>query len=134
MVSVPNIERVIASIKGELPETQHLGFNMGGYVSRTSFNLPDHSGRNCAWVGCIAGHAYTLSTGELPDTVANTLPDPIDKIAGEFLQIDENQARELFFDLPSFITLAFVPQSVALEVLERLKEAGTIEWEKVANA
>ncbi|SOC90047.1 hypothetical protein SAMN05216358_0066 [Rhizobium sp. AN5] len=136
MVNVPNIERVIASIKGELPETQTLGFNMNSYVDPVSLANPDLSGRDCEWTGCIAGHAYLLEIG-CPFTQAESEDtEEIEEIAQHYLGLSREQADNLFFDLPAHLKLARLPASVAIETLERLAATGKVDWlgEKYVDA
>jgi hypothetical protein len=134
MVNVPNIERVIASIKGLLPETAHVGFNMGTYASPVDGRLADHSGRNCKWVGCMGGHAYMIDTGASVFKTRSDDADEIEEIAAGYLGLDEDQARALFFDLPAYLRLEHIPQQVAIAVLERLARTGRVSWEEETYA
>jgi hypothetical protein len=128
MVNVPNAKRVIASIKGLLPETQNLGFNMGGYVYPTSEALPDHSGHNLEWVACVCGHAYILETGCSFQQAKDEEPDEIEEIAQLYLGLSHEQANALFFDLPDHLTLAWIPLDHVVAVLERLIATGEVNW------
>ena len=128
MVNVPNIERVIASIKGELPETRELGFNMGAYVYPSGEALPDHSGRNLPWVACVGGHAYILEIGCSFQQAKDEDPDEIEEIAQLYLGLSHEQADALFFDLPVGLTLAWIPLDHVVEVLERLIRTGEVLW------
>ncbi|MBY3231821.1 hypothetical protein [Rhizobium laguerreae] len=128
MVNVPNIERVIASIKGELPETRDLGFNMAAYVYQAGRNLPDHSGRNLPWVACVGGHAYILDVGCTFEQAKHEDPNEIEEIAQQYLGLSDEQANALFFDLPIGLTLEWIPVSHVIEVLERLVRAGEVLW------
>lgn len=128
MVNVPNIDRVIASIKGEVPETASLGFNMHSYVYPTCGVLVDRSGRDCAWVGCIAGHAFMLSSGfDLEEAMGEDC-DYVEEVAMDFLGLDPGNAPTLFYDLPAGIALSEITQETAISVLERLKETGQVRW------
>ena len=128
MVNVPAVRRVIASIKGELPETQNLGFNMGAYIYRSGEALPDHSGRNLEWVGCVCGHAYILEIGCPYEQAKDEDPDEIEGIAQGYLGLTLEQANSLFFDLPEHLRLAFVPLDYVVRTLERLIETGEVNW------
>lgn len=128
MVNVPAVQRVIASLKGELPETQNLGFNMASYIYPTDENLPDHSGRDLEWVGCVCGHAYILEIGCPFQQAADEEPDEIEEIAQFYLGLSDEQADALFFDLPTHIDLAFVPLDYVVRTLERLIETGEVNW------
>lgn len=130
MVNVPNIERVVASIKGLLPETAHIGFNMGSYASPVDDRLADHSGRNCKWVACIGGHAYMIDTGASVFQTRSEDTEEIEEIAAAYLGLSEEQARDLFFDLPAHWTLDHIPLQVAIGVLERLAATGRVIWEE----
>lgn len=128
MVNVPNIERVIASLEGKLPETRSIGFNMGGYVAPTSSILSDQSGRGRTWVACIAGHAYLLATHNAPDIAMHVSPQKIEKVARAFLDIPDEIGTPLFFDLPEEVTLCTVSLKAALAVLNKLKKTGVVDW------
>jgi hypothetical protein len=128
MVNVPSIERVIASIRGELPETRHLGFNMGAYVYPSSEALPDHSGRNLPWVACVGGHAYILETGCPFEQAYEEDPDEIEEIAKLYLGLSDEQADALFFDLPVGLTLSWIPLDHVVEVLQRLAQTNEVLW------
>lgn len=129
MVNVPNIERVIASIRGEVVETEDLGFNMGGYVYPTGAAVTDHSARNCNWVADIAGHAFILSSGFDYREAQGEHPDDIEAEAAEYLGISPTSAPGLFYDLPAHIDLANLPASVAIRALEQVKATGKVSWE-----
>lgn len=129
MVNVPNIERVIASIKGQIPETSDLGFNMAVYVYPTErTHLPDHSGRDNAWIACVGGHAYILDVGCSYEQAKDEDPSEIEEIAQHYLGLSDEQADALFFDLPVGMNLAYVPASHVIEVLERLIVTGQVLW------
>ncbi|MBD9511581.1 hypothetical protein IB265_33025 [Ensifer sp. ENS10] len=128
MMNVPAIQRVIASIKGELPETQDLGFNMGVYVYPTELGLPDHSGRNLPWVACVGGHAYVLETGCPFEQATQEDPDEIEHVAQLYLGLSDEQADALFFDLPVGLSLEWIPVDHMIEVLERLIQTGDVLW------
>jgi hypothetical protein len=128
MVNVPNVERVIASIKGELPETRDLGFNMGAYVYPSCAALPDHSGRALKWVACVGGHAYIIVTGCPFQQAKSEDPDEVEEIAQEYLGLTDAQANALFFDLPAGLALAWIPLDHVVQVLERLIATGEVQW------
>lgn len=128
MVNVPAVRRVIASIKGELPETQNLGFNMASYIYRSDENLPDHSGRGLEWIGCVCGHAYILEIGCSFEQAMDEDPNELEDIAQGFLGLSDEQADALFFDLPAHLSLAFVPLDYVVSTLERLIATGRVDW------
>jgi hypothetical protein len=128
MVNVPAVRRVIASIRGELPETRNLGFNMASYIYDASELLPDHSGRNREWVGCVCGHTYILETGSPFEQAKNADPDEIEAVARNCLGLTTDQASELFFDLPAHINLTYAPAEFVIDTLERLAATGEVNW------
>ncbi len=128
MVNVPAVRRVIASLKGEVPETQNLGFNMGVYINTSVVSQPDHSGRNCDWIACICGHAYILSIDCPFEQARQEDANEIEEIAQLYMGLSDDQADELFFDLPAGLSLDWIPVDHAIGVLERLCNTGRIEW------
>lgn len=128
MVNVPAVRRVIASIRGELPETQNLGFNMASYIYRSDEDMPDHSGRDLEWVGCICGHTYILEIGCSFQQAMDEEPEEIEEIAQLSLGLTREQADALFFDLPDHLRLAFIPTDYVVRTLERLIETGEVCW------
>lgn len=128
MVNVPAVRRVIASLKGELPETQNLGFNMGVYINTPIATQPDHSGRNCDWIACVSGHAYILEIGCPYQQARDEDPDEIEEIAQLYMGLSYEQANDLFFDLPVSLTLDWIPLDYVIGVLERLIVTGEVRW------
>lgn len=129
MANAGNIALVIRSIIGEIAdENEHIGFSMGTYVSGTTEQVADMSGRGCGTVACIAGHAYLLARHFNVEKAMNEDPDDIENIAAEYLGIDAENAAYLFYDLPEGIDLNKVTSADAINTLNHLAKTGQVEW------
>lgn len=135
MVNVANARTLIASLKGEVEHTKHVGFNMNAYISHTeACGLADMSGRGNYHIACLAGHAYLLMTYSDPDFAAETDPDAIECVAALYLALDyDGQQKDLFWDLPAGTELSDVTVDDAIATLERLIATGKVEWRLAAN-
>lgn len=126
-----NVSRLIEVLKGELSVFgEVIGFNMGTYVgSRDQHaDLIDHRHGVCRTVACLAGSAFLLATGAPSSRAVQTDPDEIERVAREFLGIDEDTASCLFYDLPDEVDLSMVTTEEAIACLEILKDTGRVDW------
>lgn len=134
MINVQNIKRVIASIKGEIAETAHIGFNMGTFAAEACGESLDHSGRGCDWVADIAGHAYVLDTGAPIHQTEGDCFDNIEEIAAGYLGLSEEQAQKMFYDLPGHLDLEKIPMDFAIQMLKVLIVTKEVVWNATLSA
>lgn len=129
MANKRNINRVIASIKGEIKATEKLGFNMGGYIESA---VEDMTGRHCGTVACIAGHAHVLKTRADFEDMGKYQSDwggsEVEENAMEYLGIDSSKAPSLFYGYGSGGSMDDITPEQAIRTLERLRDTGEVSW------
>lgn len=127
MANKRNINRVIASIKGEIKATEQIGFNMEDFVTDTS---GDRSGRHCGTVACIAGHAHILKTKEDPKTCFFAAGRIVES-GKEYLKLSYEDAEELFYAnalQEDGQSLDDITPEQAIRTLEHLRDTGEVDW------
>lgn len=143
-----NIDKVIASIKGEIEATKIIGFNMAEFIDGYE---SDQSERGCGTTACIAGHAAMLSadfkfstedseadvSGEFLDAMLGSegrskgasLIDAFVKTGAKFLGLHSRAASSLFYPkIDGGERLDEITSEEAIEVLENLKKTGKVDW------
>ncbi|MGV1754885.1 hypothetical protein [Agrobacterium sp. CG674] len=101
---------------------------MGTYVGEAGASLHDKLGRGCGTVACIAGHAFMCANPFGIRPSAETDADEIETAAAEFLGLDTDTARHLFYDLPEHCLLEDVSAEAAIDTLQRLAQTGIVHW------
>lgn len=134
MVDRNTIDQVIASIKGLNPSTAHVGFNMSTYGAPSTHNLVDHSGRDCKFIADIAGHALLAHTDLTIDQIICADSSELEILAAALLGLNTQQANELFFDLPVYLDLDWIPAETAIGVLNHLKEHNEVDWRRIPES
>lgn len=130
-MNIKHINRVIASIKGEVKRTEDLGLNMNAFITDKGPSLRDHSGRNCGTTACIAGHAYVLAHGSRkPNTAARNRPSSniIIPEARKYLDLDNHTTHNLFYGVGAGKSLRNITAEEVIITLEILKETGEVDW------
>lgn len=130
-MNIKHIDRVIASIKGEVKRTEDLGLNMDAFIADKGPSFEDHSGRDCGTTACIAGHAYVLAHGSRkPNTAARNCPGSsvIIPEARKYLDLDDHNARDLFYGVGAGKSLRNITAEEVIITLEILKETGEVDW------
>lgn len=123
MANAENINRVIASIKGEIEATKEIGFNMGDYVTKDAYDL---SGRSCGTVACIAGHAYSIVKNGVVDT--EVAWREAEDVGAEFLDLGMSDADALFYGYGASCPLDAITPQKAIRTLEHLRDTGEVDW------
>lgn len=125
------IDRVIASIKGEITRTKNIGFQMADFLQSNEILDQDMSGRNCGTVACIAGHAFVLSGG---GKVHDSRLDIVDR-AQRYLDLSNEETNLLFYGNyvnrmghSNQVRLSDVTPEQAIAVLEHFKTTGKVDW------
>lgn len=124
MANAENINKVIASIRGEIEATKDVGFNMSDWVGPAEIEADDRTGRNCGTIACIAGHAYLVSGGEDRDATS----DDVVPAAQEFLDLKSGSADELFYAYGSGESMYDITSEQAIRTLEHLRDTGEVNW------
>jgi len=128
MVNKAAIDKVIASIRGEVERTKDLGFNMGFAVENGE---TDRTKRGCGTVACIAGHTYVNKVGRSPSRVADNYNwSELFDTAQEELGLTGEQRAQLFFaeNTKYYDNLEAITPGQAIRTLEHLRDTGRVSW------
>lgn len=141
-MNIERIDQVIASIRGEIKQTETLGFNMNFFLTTADepeeeSDAPDLSGRGCGTIACIAGHAYALRHADKsPEHLKSELGAfdqwSIQGQAEAWLDLEHEQAQTLFYGRGG-PDLEHIQPEQAILVLETLKRTGTVDWSIVTD-
>jgi len=121
-----NIERLktISNYLKNPPKGFTQGFNMSGWGGLTGEDYPDLLGKagECGTAHCIAGLANVFWGGEPMRYTA------LFDISKEILDLEDEQASELFYARGSDANLEDVTLAQAVQAIDSLIETGTVIW------
>jgi hypothetical protein len=126
VVNRENILKVAQAIEDAArPEAEpEIGFNMTMYVDRYAVSGSDRTGHNCGTTACIAGWAWHIAKGRVPDEGSYYVREEGAEFLG--LEVGSRTERDLFcpIDVPDH---ALTPARAAA-VLRHLAETGKVDW------
>lgn len=134
MANAENINKVIASIKGEIEATKKLGFNMSYPIQNDRM---DRSGRGCGTIACIAGHAYVNTLDVKRGTIVKLAYTfewgKLFKVAQDELGLTYEEREKLFFAVDpdseeELADLDEITPEQAIRTLEHLRDTGEVSW------
>lgn len=114
-----------------------LGFNMASFVNTEPTGYKDHVD-NCGTTACIAGWAYAIKTQATPEAMKDIISaegrvgsgsyNKIPNTARDFLDLDQDQADDLFMSDYAPIELYDIKPQTAVRVLRHLAATGEVDW------
>lgn len=123
-MNISNILKVADAI--EQASVPGLGFNMNQVLCEAHPENPDHTGRHCGTVGCIAGWAFVLATGQMEQGRYGAAK----AMARNWLGLSERDAERLFYpDFGLEVSYRSITQPQAARALRNLAITGKVDWE-----
>lgn len=135
-----NLQALIDQLESEKGAKRGIGFNMGTFLAGDKVDTSEESGGDmfnrynpCGTVACIAGHAAIMAKPHrsiqrlYDDEYTNGRPD-IQDLAKDWLGLDSDQAKYLFYAENSDIYISNLTLLDALTVLKKLRDTGEVDW------